>query len=284
MIKDQIQPFELKDLGVRGRLVRLESVTSDIIAKHGYPAPVAEVLSELLAAGAALSSLLKFDGVFTLQSKTDGPISMAVVDFTSSGHARGFIQYSEEEMAKSMDFAKLMGSGYLAFTVDQGMSIDRYQGIVELNHESLCAALTHYFEQSEQLKTKVIVRSERDGESWKSGALLLQQLPDKTESDKDVWHYMEALLSSLSKEEMLSSGLSDHEILYRLFNENECVVYEPKPLMAQCRCSKDRINAFLHTLSSEELDECVENNEINLTCEFCNARYTFRREDILNKN
>jgi molecular chaperone Hsp33 len=51
--------------------------------------------------------------------------------------------------------AELLGNGVLAFTIDQGAYMQRYQGIVEMNGESLEAMAETYFRQSEQIPTLV---------------------------------------------------------------------------------------------------------------------------------
>ena len=173
-------PFIIPRFSLRGRLVRLKTLNTEILKQHFYPAPIAHVLAELLAAGATLASLLKYEGVFTLQTKTSGPLKLVVIDVTHEGNIRGYAQFSSSEVEKNSSFKDLIGKGYLAFTVDQGLKTDRYQGIVALDHETLPKALEHYFVQSEQLETKIYIASRKgEDDSWKSAALLVQQIPAK---------------------------------------------------------------------------------------------------------
>ena len=144
-------PFLLPRFSLRGRLVRLQTLNNEILGQHDYPDPVGKVLSELLAGGATLAGLLKYKGVFTLQTKTSGPLNLVVIDVTHEGNMRGYAQFNPHEIMQNDTFKELIGKGYLAFTVDQGLKIDRYQGIVTLDHETLSHAIEHYFNQSEQL-------------------------------------------------------------------------------------------------------------------------------------
>lgn len=274
-------PFFLPRFSLRGRLVRLQDVTSTVLSQHDYPFPIASVLAELLAASASLSGLLKYEGVFTLQTKTDGPLALSVIDVTHRGEMRGYAQFNSEKLPQGLPFKNLLGAGYLAFTVDQGLKIERYQGIVSLNHESLPHALQHYFDQSEQLGTRFYIVSEKTPEGiWKSGALLLQQMPSSHVND-ETWAHMEALLNTLSPQEFLDFSTDYQTLLYRLFHEGGVTIFDPLPLKAQCRCSEEKIRNFLSTLTLDEVEDLFENGQLQITCEFCNHRYVFDRKDLM---
>ncbi|HUX78919.1 MAG TPA: Hsp33 family molecular chaperone HslO [Alphaproteobacteria bacterium] len=274
-------PFILPAFSLRGRLVRLQDVSTTVVSQHDYPYPLQKVLAELLAAGATLSGLLKYDGVFLLQTKTDGPVNLTVVDITHDGHMRGYAQFRPQDIKKNDTFQELLGRGYLAFTVDQGLKIDRYQGIVTLDHETLPSALEHYFDQSEQLKSRLFIASEKTDEGiWKSSSLLLQELPEH-KVDEDAWVYMESLLKTLSPQEFLDFSIPYETLLTRLFHEGDVAAFDPIALKAQCRCSEQRIKTFLSTLTHDEIESLLEKGELKMTCEFCNHDYTFKRQDLL---
>ncbi|OJW53357.1 MAG: hypothetical protein BGO67_01235 [Alphaproteobacteria bacterium 41-28] len=274
-------PFILPLFSLRGRLVRLKDVSTTILNQHNYPFPIEKVLAELLAAGATLAGLLKYEGVFILQTKTDGPISLAVIDITHKGDIRGYMQFHPQEIKDKDNFRDLLGRGYLAFTVDQGLKIERYQGIVALNHETLSHALEHYFDQSEQLETRLFIASEKTKEGiWKSGAILLQQMPEQR-VDKESWVHIEALLKTLSPQEFLDFSTPYEKLLIRLFHEGGVTVFNPTVLKAQCRCSEERIKEFLTTLSTDEMESLLEKGQLKMTCEFCNYHYKFNRKDLM---
>ena len=69
--------FLLESTGIRGRHLKLAATLETILSAHRYPEPVAQLLGEALALAATLAAALKYDGVFTLQTKGDGPVSMA---------------------------------------------------------------------------------------------------------------------------------------------------------------------------------------------------------------
>ncbi len=278
---DIVLPFVLPLFSLRGRLVRLQDVSTTVLSQHDYSFPIANALGDLLAAGAALASLLKYEGIFTLQTKSDGPIHFAVIDITHKGDMRGYVQVRPYKVRAEDTFKDLLGHGYLTFTVDQGRNVDRYQGIVTLNHETLSSALEHYFEQSEQLETRLFIASKKTSEgTWKCGALLLQEMPSKN-VEEETWAHIEALLSTLSVEEFLDFSTPCETLLFRLFHEGKISIFDPAPLKAQCRCSKKRIKAFLSTLTSEEIESLLKTGELKMTCEFCNHQYEFDRKDLM---
>ncbi|MBA3813708.1 MAG: Hsp33 family molecular chaperone HslO [Alphaproteobacteria bacterium] len=274
-------PFLLPQFSLRGRLIRLHTLNKEILNQHPYPDPVAKVLAEFLAVGAGLASLLKYKGVFTLQTKTSGSVNFVVVDVTHDGNIRGYAKFNSREILQKGDFKDLIGKGYLAFTVDQGLKIERYQGIVTLEHETLAPTIEHYFDQSEQLETKIFIASEKTEEgAWKSSVLLLQQMPSE-KVEEETWTYVDSLLATLSHKEFLDFSTPYETLLYRLFHEGDVTVFEPLSLQAKCRCSKERIKTFLTTLSSDEIEGLLEKGRLKITCEFCNHVYEFGRQDLM---
>ncbi len=287
---DLIQPFVLEVPALRGRLVRMGPLVEEVLARHAYPGPVAALLGEMLALAGVLSSTLKFDGIFTLQTKSDGPVALIVVDMTATGELRGYAEFDGDKVAALEQAAgrgrpsarSLMGEGYIAFTVDQGPHTERYQGIVELSGEHLADCLQHYFRQSEQLKTAVKLAAGRVDGAWRAGGLVLQQLPE-AEADattlatheEDHWRRAVVLMASCTDRELLDPWLPDNDLLYRLFHDERVRVYRPRPLATGCRCSRERIERILRSLPREEVAEMKVGGEVVMTCQFCKVDFRF---------
>lgn len=196
---DLVLPFSVAPLDVRGRVVRLGPAVDAMLARHAYPPAVSRLLGEAIALTALLGASLKFDGRFTLQTSTDGPVDLIVVDFATPDALRAYARFDAERVAavaaatnagSRPDGGLLIGKGYLAMTVDQGTAASRYQGIVPLDGDGLEAAAHRYFEQSEQIPTRVRlavaeVMSRRPGEApahaWRAGGILVQFLPEAPE-------------------------------------------------------------------------------------------------------
>jgi len=286
---NEVQPFSIEGANVRGRLVRLGQAYGDILGPHDYPEPVGVLMGELTAMTVALADSLKYEGLFILQTQSDGPVSMMVVDVTSQGTLRGYARYDEDPFSgdSAIDTAvpHIMGSGHIAFTVDQGPDTERYQGITALEGASLAECAQSYFRQSEQLETAILLAA--DAKTEQAAALMIQKMPATgegveqrhkltPEDDDESWRDAVILMSSMTREELLDPGLSSLDLLYRLYHETGVRIYDNKPLKFQCRCSEGKISATLASFSPEDLaDMKTAENLIVATCEFCRTEYTF---------
>jgi molecular chaperone Hsp33 len=305
--EDLVLPFEIKPLGVRGRLVRLGAAVDDILHRHDYPPPVSALLAEAVALTAMLGAMLKFDGKFILQTKTDGPVDMIVADYVSPGRIRGYARFDAARVAGlgTADQPALLGNGYLAMTVDQGPDMERYQGIVPLHGEDLTAAAHGYFEKSEQIPTRIrlasgplMTRGSR-AESWRAGAIMVQHLPreggssplpshsgdapegtDVAPAEHDDWVKARLLLDTVEDHELLDPRLSAEELLYRLYHEDGVTAYPATPLARYCSCSQEAITRMLARFPAEDQSDMVENGEIVVTCEFCSTLYRVSPGDL----
>lgn len=287
---DIIQPFQIEGLEVRGRLVRLSGVADEILTRHDYPEPVAKQLAEMMALSAVMAAALKYDGIFTLQAKGDGPIKLMVVDLTSSGAMRGYAQFDTDAInalgPEQRSLPHLMGTGYLAFTVDQGDYTDRYQGIVELTGTSLGESIHHYFRQSEQMQAGFKLAAAKVDGRWRTGALMLQRLPLTSDSEiasdiaEDGWRRVFALMASCSDKELTDLDLPVTSLLYRLFHEDGVRVFIREGIEAKCRCSRERVDNVLKAMGPSELDDMWIDGQIIVTCEFCNTSYVFTPTDL----
>jgi len=292
---DLVQPFQIDASGLRGRLVRLGPLLDAILTRHAYPEPVALMLGEAIALAVALAGALKYDGVFTLQTKGDGPIRMLVADVTSDGAVRGYAQFDAERLMAAggepgNSVPRLLGAGYLAFTVDQGERTERYQGIVELQGASLADCAHHYFRQSEQveagLKVAVTRRLDDDGQRrWRGGCLMIQRLPPEGEGQRrevaeEGWRRAVILMSSTTSAELVDPALSPDALLFRLFHEDGVRVYRRHALAHRCRCSRERVETVLKMLSRDELEAMKVEGRVIATCQFCSASYAFDDSEL----
>lgn len=287
---DIVQPFQIEGPGLRGRLVRLGNAVNTILTRHDYPQPVAALLAEALALAATLSAALKYEGIFTLQLKGDGPVRMLVADVTSAGAIRGYAELSGD-LPPEADIAaapvrSLMGKGYLAFTVDQGEHTDRYQGIVELTGDSLTESIDHYFRQSEQFAAALQVTAGRnEAGKWRAGALMLQRLPDQEaivarEERDEAWRRAVILMGSVTAAELLDPLLPPTDLLFRLFHEDGVRVYDRHFLAFGCRCSRERAERILASLPREEVETLFVDGKVEVTCQFCNETHDFDPSQI----
>ena len=300
-----VQTFQLESSNLRGRIVRLGSVLDDILQAHEYPRPISHLVAETVALTLCLSSMLKYEGIFTLQAQGDGPLRMLVSDVTSDLVVRGCASYDAERFQASREqlgalkagegsqnhLAQYLGKGYIAFTVDQGQHTDRYQGIVELKGSSMVDCVQHYFTQSEQIGTGIkMAVGFRDG-AWRASAIMLQHMPEDnknpeagvTNLSEDDWRRSMIFLDSCTEDEFLDSSIDSNELLFRLFHEEGVRVYERQAVTKGCRCNKERVENVLYTLSEEDVEYMTRNNQIEMKCEFCSKIYLYDPKDVLSE-
>lgn len=293
---DVCLPFVLGGGAFRGRLVRLSESVSDILARHGDPEPVAELLCEAMAATVALAGGIKYDGVFTLQAQGSGPVHTLVADVTSAGRLRACAKFDpgrlEAELARGRPehlAAHLLGRGHLAFTVDQGPDTERYQGIVELTGGSIADSVHNYFRQSEQLASALLVTVRPPAAAqarWRATALVIQRMPEiggakiNAEEADDAWRTAVVLMGSVTRAEMLDETLTPEALLHRLFATIGLRVLPPKPIAFGCRCSRARSERILASFPVEEVRALADDGVVRMTCEFCRADYVFSEAEV----
>jgi len=297
---DLVLPFQADLAGASGRVARLGAAVDEILSGHDYPEPVCKLLGEAVALTALLGTSIKFEGKFIFQTKTNGPVNMLVVDYSSSGELRGYAGFDAASIAAleksgDLDSGGLLGTGHLAMTIDRGPDMESYQGVVALEGGDLNQAADTYFKQSEQLPTFIRVAVARHysaeptaGEnapgrwSWRAGGLLLQHLTregghesvGKMSSEED-WSRASILAATVRDEELLDPLLAPESLVYHLFHEEQVRAYEAQPLRFHCSCSRERVQAMLGSFGADEISDMTEDGQIRVTCEFCNTRYDF---------
>jgi molecular chaperone Hsp33 len=308
----QILPFYLADGSndvalIRGRMASVGRAASTILARHAYPEIVAILQAEALALAACLASTLKFDGVFTLQAKGDGPVRTLLADITEKGALRGYAAFDDNRAALQaatlshdptgpVRLGQIMGDGYIAFTVDDGGTNGRYQGIVELDNQYLSDAAMRWYENSEQLNTVVVCAAARAPDGWQAVALMLQRIAAEggkrgamTWSDAaaqaksdDAWNTAKTLLASVTRDELLDPALSPENIIFRLFNTLAPHSAPARPVADQCRCNVEKVEAMLQQLGADEVEDLAdEDGNLTITCEFCKTKRAYHRDAML---
>lgn len=304
---DHCLPFQVEGVDVKGQIVRLSAAVDEILSRHAYPEPVTLATGELLTIVVMLGTSLKFDGKLSLQIRGEGPISTLVADFFTPGNIRAYAQFDEAAIAALVanpdsrgsdgywSTSDLFGSGHLAVVIDQGPETERYQGFVPLEGARISELAETYFKQSEQVATSfkvgmAQVMTPRDGgeviKNWRSGGIMLQHLPKPGEGKIEAadpaenWSHVNILLDTATDHEILDPSLSSQELLYRLYHEDGVRVFDSHDIKAGCQCSETRVRTVLKGFSPEEFDDMLEDGQVKVTCEFCNAGYDFLPSEI----
>ncbi|NGN99701.1 Hsp33 family molecular chaperone HslO [Grimontia sp. S25] len=276
MAQDSLHRYLFDGVSVRGELVQLSDSFQQLTGSKSYPAPVKNLLGELMVATSLLTATLKFEGSITVQIQGDGPVSLIVINGNHDQVLRGTARWNGD-LPEAATLPELMGKGHIVITIepDQG---ERYQGIVGLEGDTLQECLEDYFARSEQLKTRLWLRTGKvDGES-KAAGMLLQILPDGMGKEDDFDH-LAKLTETVKNEELFS--LEAQEVLYRLYHQENVKVYEPKSVTFKCSCSRERSASAIAAIERQEVEKMVaETGNIKLHCDYCGADYEFDSVDI----
>lgn len=282
LIDNCVTPFMVDSSGLHGRYVRLGSVIDAILNRHPINDTARALLGEFTVMGASMATSLKYDGIFTLQTKSSGPIPMMVADFTTDGKIRSYAQVTGDMGAiTEPTLPNLVGKGYGVFTVDPtNLHRERYQGIIELVGDTLSHTLKHYYEQSQQIAGIFKIACGKTPDGWRAGAILIQRLAVEhtkrdTESENENWRRCNAFVESLTSAEILHPNATAEHILYTLFHEDGVRLYPAKPLQDKCRCDKNRIKSSLSQMSADDREYAAIGGIIETICDFCQKRHTF---------
>ena len=311
----ELQRFLFDGLPVRGMIVRLTDAWQEVLRRRAantetgaWPAPVAQLVGEMLAAGVLMHAHVKFDGMLILQISGDGPVRLAVaqVDGQLRVRATATAGVAVAEDARLPELVNRHGTGRCAITLDTKDKLPGttpYQGVVPLFDDNgeklgkLSDVLQHYMLQSEQLDTTLVLAAD----DKVAAGLLIQRLPVKGEgnlegtSSKDHdqanedqigrnedYNRISILASSLTRDELLT--LDIETILRRLFWEEKLLRFEPQagllgPHFA-CTCGRERVAQMIRGLGVEEAESILaERGDIEVGCDFCGKQYRFDAVD-----
>lgn len=278
---DSITSFILEGTRFKGVYIGADKTIQDILTCHSYPPVVQHILGQGVVLALALAQSIKYQGVFSFQVRSSGPIQSLFINVTHDKQVRAYAVFEEDRLPKEDNLTNesLFGNGELLFSVTQ-LGKEPYQGIVSLTGKTLTDTVLDYFRLSEQIQTDLIVR-QKDGVSR---CLMVQQMPVKAEEDPvetaSLYETITVLMSSVRDSELFTDKLAPEQLLYRLFHANDLTVYEPATPSFSCPCRKEQMKRFLERLPEAEREELYQDGEIVTECQFCRSQYVFKHEDF----
>lgn len=275
---DLLHRFVFENYEVRGEVVQLSQTTTDMFSGHHYPVAIKQLLSELMVATSLLTATIKFEGSITVQLQGDGPVRFAVINGDHLQQLRGVARY-DDVIPENAGLHELMGKGHMMITIIPNEG-ERYQGIVELDGSNLSECLESYFKRSEQLATRIWIRTDLNDNTPKAAGVLLQALPhgDLEQQALDFEH-LTTLTDTLKDEELFQ--LSAEEILYRLFHQDDVRLFDGQQVSFQCNCSRDRCLAALLQIGKDDaLSLLEERGDVKMECDYCGTEYQFNAEEV----
>lgn len=280
--RDTLHRFLFERYPIRGHLVHLDAAWRALIEHRRYPDTIRETLGQAVVASLLLAATIKFEGVLSLQLQGDGPVHLLLAQCTSGLGVRGLARHRDLTSTDDFRIRDLIGAGNLTVTLESDDGSQRYQGIVPIEGERLADSLQAYFQNSEQLPTRLWLHADAQGAS----GMLLQKLPGTSSVSaadaaaiEDAWRRVQLIGDTLTPEELRT--LEDAEILHRLFNEDDLRLFEPSPVFFRCRCSRERVTGMLQGLGEAETRSVIaERGKVEVHCDFCNRAYVFDAVDV----
>lgn len=263
---NHVHPFLFEHLDIRGAIVSLDSAWCSMLARRGYPAPVANLLGEMSAVTALIAANLKQPGRMTFQLRGEGPVSLLVLDCDEQLRLRGMAHW--QDIQEALSVPDLLGHGQLALTLDTAGMKQPYQSLVPLTGDSVAAIFEHYLTQSEQQPTRLMLAAGPE----RAIGLFLQKLPTADARDSDGWNRIQHLLATLRPAEMLRQAPED--LLRRVFPAEDIRVFAARPVTHHCPEDWEKVRNMLRSLGRAECDAILrEKGEIVIRDDICNLDY-----------
>jgi molecular chaperone Hsp33 len=298
---DVVIPFQVGETAVRGRLVRLGPAIDDLLSRHDFPLPLKQLVGETAALVAMLGASLKFKGKLILQAQGDGPVSMVVADYTAGGALRATAKIQEGHEgtvgeAQGPELHFLLRKGHMVMTIDQGADMERYQGVVPLEGPNVAKATVNYFAQSEQIPTAIElavgrITDEEGRETWRAGGIMAQFMAAEggnrergeevilADDDREAWNRAAILLETVKPDELLDPTVTPEALLYRLYHEDGVRVFDGSTAHFACTCNREKIAVVLAQYSRADIEDMIEDEAIEVTCDFCREQYRFELDE-----
>jgi molecular chaperone Hsp33 len=278
---DRVRRFVLDRFPIRGHAVRLADAWLGLREHQDYPPAVQQLLGEAMSAAVLLAATLKFNGTLTLQLQGKGLVSLLVAQCTHDFKVRGMARHDVIEGAT--DFRALAGEGTIVVTVEASDRASNYQGVVPITGDSLAESLEAYFQQSEQIPTRVLLASS----PRVVAGMLVQRIPGEGGTQVQIdepalnaaWQKADDAMSSINPNILLVDDTEQR--LVDMFGADEVRVFTGHEVDFECRCSRERVASVLRSLGAEEVRSVVEEQgSCTVTCEFCQKPYLFDAIDV----
>jgi len=271
-MSDTVHRFIFDSFGIRGEFVQLETSMQRMLQSHHYPKVIADLLQQAAAVSILLTTTLKFEGKMSIQLQTKGKMKLLIVQANHELGFRGIARYDKEANYDDMEFKDLIQEGNLSITIEPKKG-KRYQGYVELGHDTFAACIENYFNQSEQLKTRIWLFND----DKQVGGLMLQALPDML--SQDSFDHLVFLSETLTREETLS--IAPEILLNRLFHQESIRDLMTQAVKFHCGCSRKKMLDSIALFTNEEIDDMIsDDKQISVKCEFCLDKFDFSQLDI----
>jgi len=280
--------YLVRSITDRTNVIGLTCVTTDLVAEaarlHETSPTATAALGRALTGGLLMSALLKRGQRVALKFQGNGPLSKIIVEADNGGYVRGYVAVPHAEAPSKdgkLNVSGILGNeGSLTVVKDLGLK-EPYTGIVKLHTGEIAEDIAYYFVESEQIPSAVGlgVFVDSDGSVSAAGGFLVQTFFSGENS------LLDQLLQNIQQIPMVTEffrqGRTPEDMLTTLFSGIPYHVVGKRDLFFRCTCSRERVERALLALGQEELRKLMdEQEETEVTCEYCRSNYHFSRKDL----
>lgn len=262
-------------------------IVSEIEKIHKTSAVVSAGLGRLTIATSLIGYGLKGENdSVTLRMDGNGLTGALICVSDSHGNVKSYVSNPVVEIPLNeygkLDVKGAIGTdGTLSVIKDLGLK-EPYTGTIPIVSGEVAEDIANYFATSEQTPTVCAlgVLVNPDLSIKRAGGFLIQLLPFASE---EVISTIEENIKDIKPiTTMLEEGQTPEDIALMLLDGlNPNILDEATPKY-QCDCSKERVQRALISLGREELIKMAnEQEETEVSCHFCNKKYKFTKQDIL---
>jgi molecular chaperone Hsp33 len=280
--------YLVRSIGDKANVIGLACVTTGLVHEtsqlHGTSRTASAALGRALTGSLLMGALMKRGQRIALKFEGNGPLKKIIVEADNEGTVRGFVAVPEADVPSKdgkLDVSGLLGNeGMLTVIKDLGLK-EPYRGIVKLHTGEIAEDIAYYFVESEQIPSAVGlgVFVEPDGKVSAAGGFLIQTIPPVEEGLVD--RIIQNIQGIPFVTQIIREGKTPEDMLARIFSDIPYHLLGKQDLFFRCTCSKERIERALIALGSDELQGLIaEQEETDVTCEYCLTNYRFSREEL----
>ncbi len=275
-----LQPFLFDQFPVRGALVRIDAELAPLLATQPKVDSARAVLAESAVASLLIANAMKFTGRLTLQWAGSGPLSVLIAQSTNDLRFRGTVmlrQAADGQVSHDTAFADLIGAARCNVIINSADERERYQGIVEVEGQTLADSLSVFFERSVQLPSVLVLGAD----AGVAGGLLLQILGgEKDFAASDDWHRLGLMARTLTVADL--HGNDCFNLLRKLFAEDDLRLLDARPVHWGCECSRTKSLDAIRTLGEADALQAIgeQGGTLTVTCEYCGRARDFDVVDV----
>jgi molecular chaperone Hsp33 len=246
--------------------------------------PISAVALGRALTGAALLRriALKVPARMTLVIDGDGALGRVVAE-AEMGGVRGLVGNPRVATPAdgSLDLAPWVGHGSLRVSRETGAR--RYASQVELVSGEIGDDLAHYLEQSEQIRSAVLLGVlPRSTGIAAAGGLIVEALPGTPD---EVLTRLEGNLRALEgvSRPLEQGGLGT--LRHGVLDGFDVEILDDEPLAYRCGCDRERLRAQLAAMPALDLTSLFEDDgTCNAECAYCGECYQFSAGELLHRS